>query len=142
MVAALIQTSIRWSSSASILGLEKRSSYRWEVVAFYTKATNELIRYELEDFPDQNFYQNLGESTRYGIEVDASLIAYKITCYKAISLPYRFLDDGTAKNLPGHAIANLGWMYATMVGNFRLMAVLQEIFLQIMPIPFVLITMV
>jgi iron complex outermembrane receptor protein len=95
---------------------KKRPSYRWEVVAFYTKATNELIRYELEDFPDQNFYRNLGESTRYGIEVDASLIAYKNHMLQGgISLAsYRFLDDGTAKNLPGVPAntANLGWMYS------------------------------
>lgn len=95
---------------------KKRPSYRWEVVAFYTKATNEFIRYELEDFPDQNFYRNLGESTRYGIEVDASLIAYKNHMLQGgISLAsYRFLDDGTAKNLPGVPAntANLGWMYS------------------------------
>jgi iron complex outermembrane receptor protein len=95
---------------------KKRPSYRWEVVAFYTKATNELIRYELEDFPDQNFYRNLGESTRYGIEVDASLIAYKNHMLQGgISLAsYRFLDDGTAKNLPGVPAntVNLGWMYS------------------------------
>lgn len=98
-------------------GVRKKSpSYRWEVVAFYTTATNELIRYELEDFPDQNFYRNLGESTRYGIEVDASLIAYKNhTLQGGISLAsYRFLDDVTAKNLPGIPAntANLGWLYS------------------------------
>ena len=95
---------------------KKRSSYSWEVVAFYTKATNELIRYELEDFPDQNFYRNLGESTRYGIEVDASLIAYKYHMLQGgISLAsYRYFDGGTAKNLPGVPAntTNLGWMYS------------------------------
>ncbi|MEC7617198.1 MAG: TonB-dependent receptor, partial [Bacteroidota bacterium] len=55
----------------------KKASFRWEAVVFYTIASNELIRYELEDYPGQNFYRNLGESTRYGIEVDASLYANK-----------------------------------------------------------------
>ena len=88
--------------------------YRWEV-AFYTTATNELIRYELEDFPDQNFYRNLGESTRYGIEVDASFITFKNHMLNGgISLAsYEFLEKGVLKNLPGlpNTTTNLRWTY-------------------------------
>ena len=89
--------------------------YRWEAVAFYTTATNELIRYELEDFPDQNFYRNLGESTRYGIEIDASLIAFKDHMLNSgiVFSSYQFLEDGTQKKLPGvpSTTANIGWKY-------------------------------
>jgi len=89
--------------------------YRWEAVAFYTTVTNELIRYELKDFPDQNFYRNLGESTRYGIEVDASLIPFKNHMLKGgISFAsYKFSEDGSQKNLPGvpTTTANLRWTY-------------------------------
>ena len=97
-------------------GLRKQHPlYRWEAVAFYTTATNELIRYELEDFPDQNFYRNLGESMRYGIEVDASLIAFKDHMLQGgISFAsYQFSEDGTQKNLPGvpTTTANLRWTY-------------------------------
>lgn len=98
-------------------GFRKQSTlYRWEAVAFYTTATNELIRYELEDFPDQNFYRNLGESTRYGIEVDASLIAFKDHMLQGgLSFAsYQFLGDGAQKNLPGvpTTTANLSWTYS------------------------------
>ena len=90
--------------------------YRWEAVAFYSTATNELIRYELEDFPDQNFYRNLGESKRYGIEVDASLIPFKNHMLQGgISLAsYQFSENGIQKNLPGvpGTTANLCWTYS------------------------------
>ena len=97
-------------------GLRKQNPFcRWEVVAFYTTATNELIRYELEDFPDQNFYRNLGESTRYGIEVDASFITFKNHILNGgISLAsYEFLEKGVLKNLPGlpNTTTNLRWTY-------------------------------
>jgi iron complex outermembrane receptor protein len=98
--------------------------YRWEAVAFYTTATNELIRYELEDFPDQNFYRNLGESTRYGIEVDASLIAFKDHMLQGgISFAsYKFSEDGTQKNLPGvpTTTANLRWTYSNNNWKFSI----------------------
>ena len=56
--------------------------YQLEAVAFYTSATNELIRHELEDFPDQNFYKNLGESTRIGIETDVTFLINKYNTIK------------------------------------------------------------
>jgi iron complex outermembrane receptor protein len=98
--------------------------YRWEAVAFYTTATNELIRYELEDFTDQNFYRNLGESTRYGIEVDASLIAFKDHMLQGgISFAsYQFSEDGTQKSLPGvpTSTANLRWTYSNNNWKFSI----------------------
>jgi len=98
-------------------GFKKQSPlYRWEGVVFYTTAINELIRYELEDFPDQNFYRNLGESTRYGIEIDASFIAFKDHMLQGgISLAsYQFSENETQKNLPGvpTTSANLRWTYS------------------------------
>ena len=97
-------------------GFKKKSPfYRWEGVVFYTSATNELIRYELEDFPDQNFYRNLGDSTRYGIEVDA-LIPFKNHMLQGgISLAsYQFSENETQKNLPGVPTTtfNLRWTYS------------------------------
>jgi iron complex outermembrane receptor protein len=98
--------------------------YRWEAVAFYSTATNELVRYELEDFPDQNFYRNLGESTRYGIEINASLITFKDHMLKGgISLAsYQFSENGTQKNLPGvpATTANLNWTYSKKNWKFSI----------------------
>ena len=104
-------------------GYRKQSPlYRWEAVIFYTTATNELIRYELEDFPDQNFYRNLGESTRYGIEIDASLIAFKdhMLQYGISFASYQFSEEGTQKKLPGvpTTTANLLWKYSN--NNWKL----------------------
>jgi len=106
-------------------GFRKQSpSYSWEGVVFYTTATNELIRYELEDFLDQNFYRNLGESTRYGIEVDASLFANKNHMFQGgISLAsYQFLENETKKNLPGvpTTTANLQWTYSNNAWEFSM----------------------
>ena len=93
----------------------KKASFRWEAVIFYTTASNELIRYELEDYPGQNFYRNLGESTRYGIEVDASLYANKYHLIQGgLSIAsYKFDYGETEKTLPGvpSSTANLGWTY-------------------------------
>ena len=83
-----------------------------------------MIRYELEDFPDQNFYRNLGESTRYGIEVDASLIAFKDHMLQGgISFAsYQFSEEGTQKNLPGvpTTTANLSWTYSNNNWKFSI----------------------
>ena len=74
-----------------------------------------MIRYELEDYPGQNFYRNLGESTRYGIEVDASLYANKYHLIQGgLSIAsYKFDYGETEKTLPGvpSSTANLGWTY-------------------------------
>ena len=63
-----------------------------------------MIRYELEDFPEQNFYRNLGESTRYGIEVDTSFIAFKNHMVQGgiTFASYQFLEEGVQKNLPSY----------------------------------------
>ena len=104
-------------------GFKKQSPlYRIEAVVFYTTATNELIRYELEDFPEQNFYRNLGESTRYGIEVDTSFIAFKNHMVQGgiTFASYQFLEEGVQKNLPGvpSTTTSLRWTYSKNNWNF------------------------
>ncbi|CAI8160188.1 MAG: Vitamin B12 transporter BtuB [Bacteroidota bacterium] len=39
---------------------------------FYTKTKNEIAPYEIEDFPSQNFYRNIGRTTRKGIEMEGN----------------------------------------------------------------------
>ena len=100
----------------------KKASFRWEAVIFYTTASNELIRYELENYPSQNFYRNLGESTRYGIEVDASLYANKYHLIQGgLSIAsYKFDYGETEKTLPGVLQALQTWDGPTkiMVGKY------------------------
>ena len=81
-----------------------------------------MIRYELEDFPEQNFYRNLGESTRYGIEVDTSFIAFKNHMVQGgiTFASYQFLEEGVQKNLPGvpSTTTSLRWTYSKNNWNF------------------------
>ena len=99
------------------IGLRKNlNNYNFEAVCFLTKAVNELIRYELQDFPEQNFYRNLGESTRFGFEFDAD---YKLKknnlLYCSLSIAsYRFIDETFENNIPGipSKTGNLGWIYS------------------------------
>ena len=35
---------------------------------FKSYSKNEIVSYQLEDFPDQNFYRNSGKTSRSGIE--------------------------------------------------------------------------
>ncbi len=51
------------------IGLKSLSArYRYEVALFSIDVRDELINYELEQFPDRDFYENAGRSTRNGVE--------------------------------------------------------------------------
>jgi iron complex outermembrane receptor protein len=46
-----------------------KSNYLIEANIFYIKSSNELLPYELEDFPGRSFYENTGETERRGFEL-------------------------------------------------------------------------
>ena len=46
-----------------------KSNYLIEANIFYTKSSNEVLPYELEDFPGRSFYENTGETERRGFEL-------------------------------------------------------------------------
>ena len=46
-----------------------KSNYLIEANIFYTKSSNEVLPYELEDFPGRSFYENAGETERRGFEL-------------------------------------------------------------------------
>jgi iron complex outermembrane receptor protein len=54
---------IGWRKSSSNLILE--------AVAYITNSNNEILPYELEGFPGKNFYQNVGSTSRRGIELSS-----------------------------------------------------------------------
>jgi len=54
---------IGWRMSSSNLILE--------AVAYITNSNNEILPYELEGFPGKNFYQNVGSTSRRGIELSS-----------------------------------------------------------------------
>ena len=49
--------------------------FRYELAAFYIDLQNELVPYELEDFPGRTFFRNAGSSQRQGLEVNLQYAA-------------------------------------------------------------------
>ena len=98
------------------VGYRYQSKYlQWEAVAFYTHTRHELVRYELADFPGQNFYRNLGTSTRYGLELEGVLSIGKHQQLRGsmTQAAYRFEQDGQSLRIPGVAesTAHLSWQF-------------------------------
>ena len=56
---------IGWRKAVSNLTLE--------AIAYAISSENEILPYELEQFPGKNFYQNVGSTSRYGIELNSQL---------------------------------------------------------------------
>jgi len=56
---------IGWRKSVSNLTLE--------AIAYVISSENEILPYELEQFPGKNFYQNVGSTSRYGVELNSQL---------------------------------------------------------------------
>ena len=56
---------IGWRKSVSNLTLE--------AIAYFISSENEILPYELEQFPGKNFYQNVGSTSRYGLELNSQL---------------------------------------------------------------------
>lgn len=44
------------------------SNLNYRIIYFKSYSKNEIVSYQLEDFPDQNFYRNSGKTSRSGIE--------------------------------------------------------------------------
>ena len=60
-------------SSETELGITfKKKKLKACLTVFYTKTKNEIAHYELEAFPSQNFYKNIGQTTRKGIELEGN----------------------------------------------------------------------
>ena len=82
---------------------------QFEIVLFNTLTKNDLVPYELEVFPDRNFYRNAGKTKRSGVEVSYSL---KRSNYLETKISYTYSDftyesfekpngDFSGKQLPG-----------------------------------------
>lgn len=50
------------------------SNLMFEAIAYLINTDNEILPYELEQFPGKNFYQNVGSTRRYGIELSSQLL--------------------------------------------------------------------
>ena len=56
---------IGWRKAVSNLTLE--------AIAYFISSENEILPYELEQFPGKNFYQNVGSTSRFGVELNSQL---------------------------------------------------------------------
>ena len=45
----------------------------FEAVAYITNSDNEILPYEIEQFPGKNFYRNVGSTLRKGVELSSTL---------------------------------------------------------------------
>ena len=46
----------------------------FEAIAYLINTDNEILPYELEQFPGKNFYRNVGSTRRYGIELSSQIL--------------------------------------------------------------------
>ena len=95
---------------------------------FYILSSNEILPYELEAFPGRAFYENTGETERFGFEFFGS---YKFNSWEFIAslteASYQFSGDNiiSKKYLPGvpGSQINLQTRYSTKYGwNIQLSA--------------------
>ncbi|WP_124980203.1 TonB-dependent receptor family protein [Nonlabens xiamenensis] len=93
-----------------------RSFDRIQVTGFYTWTNDDLVPFELQDFPDRTFYRNAGSTERLGIEISYQrqlsksfqlLGAYTFSdfSYRKFQTPVGNLDGKTLPGIPKHNAA-------------------------------------
>ena len=95
-----INYEIGWRKTASNLTFES--------IVYLINTDNEILPYELEQFPGKNFYRNVGSTRRYGIEISSQLLfsngKLNLSYTKAKNTFNDFVLDGNDLNgmsLPG-----------------------------------------
>ena len=111
------------------LGSKGRTKqWKYEAAVFFIDVENELIPFELADFPGRTFYRNSGSSSRTGLEFS---FGGRITRSLSVNLAYTYSDfkfvdfeiDGSdlegnqVPGIPQH-FANAGWQFNTQGGFF------------------------
>ena len=101
-------------------GLKFRSeSTSFSVIGFIVNTENDLVPYEIEEFPGRTFYQNAGKTLRKGIEIDfnhrinknfSTTVVYNYTNFKY----GEYISDDL--NLEGNYLPGI----PTRFGNFEL----------------------
>ena len=64
-----------------------------ETTLFYIKSSNELLPYELEEFPGRSFYRNSGSSARTGIEISYKRTWKNFTLNRSLSYAKYVFDN-------------------------------------------------
>lgn len=80
----------------------------FEATSFYIQSSNEILPYELEDFPGRSFYRNVGATIRYGLELAATLQwnqwAFQASLTQA---QYQFDQENEADGLDGKSLPGI-----------------------------------
>lgn len=80
----------------------------FEATSFYIQSSNEILPYELEDFPGRSFYRNVGATIRYGLELAATLQwnqwAFQASLTQA---QYQFDQENEADILDGKSLPGI-----------------------------------
>lgn len=77
---------------------------RMEANVFFIESTNEILPYELEEFPGRSFYRNAGATQRWGVEVFGSYQWEQWELQASMTqAQYRFTENNTSEGntLPG-----------------------------------------
>jgi iron complex outermembrane receptor protein len=92
---------IGWRNTASNL--------TFDAIVYLINTDNEILPYELEQFPGKNFYRNVGSTRRYGIELSSTLLFSKgklnLSYTNAKNTFNDFVLDG--KNLNGLSLPGI-----------------------------------
>jgi len=105
-----------------------QNNLQYDLALFYADVDDQLIPFEVEQFPGREFFRNAGESRQYGIEI---LLDYLVTKNLNISFSYTYLnfefndfsieneifDENDVPGIPDHQIfANI--LYKSDIGFY------------------------
>ena len=101
-------------------GLKFKSEFtNFSIVGFMVNTENDLVPYELEEFPGRTFYQNAGKTLRKGIEIDFN---HRLNKNFSTSIIYNYTNFkydeyiSSDLNLKGNYLPGI----PTRFGNFEL----------------------
>ena len=101
-------------------GLKFKSEFtNFSIVGFMVNTENDLVPYELEEFPGRTFYQNAGKTLRKGIEIDFN---HRLNKNFSTSIIYNYTNFkydeyiSSELNLKGNYLPGI----PTQFGNFEL----------------------
>ncbi len=111
------------SYELGVRGATRKVNY--QVAIFYIKTKDELISFELAEFPDRDFFRNAGKTKRVGLEVEGNYafakawnasFSYTFSNFKHVD--FIISDQIGDFNLPGipNHVANVGIHYAPEKG--------------------------
>ena len=97
----------------------KSESTSFSIIGFIVNTENDLVPYELEEFPGRSFYQNAGKTLRKGIEIDFN---HRLNKNFSTSIIYNFTNFKYEEYMLGESNLNGNYLpgIPTRFGNFEL----------------------